>query len=385
MLALVGGTVYAGPLDPALSDGVILVEDVRIAAVGKRGTLAIPQAATTIDCAGLTVTPGFWNSHVHFFERKWVHAGEIPADELGRQLEDTFLRFGFTSVFDLSSEWENTRRIRDRVDSGEVSGPRIRSTGLGLLPVNPGLPPDPVMNFMGVAKSSMPEIADDEQAATAVRKLIDSGVDAIKLFVSAPSKSSIPESAIQAAVNEAHRAGKPVFVHPNTAADVIASVRSGVDIVGHTTPASGPWDESVLTAMKERGVALTPTLSIWKYFLRHDRLSIQEKSVNTALSQLRAWTDAGGSVLFGTDLGAVDPDPLEEYRLMAAAGMSFSQILASLTTAPAERFGCSNELGRIASGYRADLVALRGDPAKDLRALTDIQYVMRDGELIHSL
>jgi len=385
MLALVGGTIYPSPIDAAIPDGVILIEDRRIAATGRRGALEIPPEATTIDCTGLTITAGFWNSHVHFFERKWAKAGEIPADELGRQLENTFLRFGFTSVFDLSSEWENTRRIRNRIESGEVNGPRIRSTGLGLLPVNPGLPPDPVMNFMGVIKSSMPEVADAEQAATAARKLLEDGVDAIKLFVSSPSKSSIPESAIQAAVDEAHRAGKPVFVHPNTATDVMAAVRSGADIIGHTTPASGSWDESILTAMKERGVALTPTLSIWKYFLRHDRLSVLEKSVNTALSQLRAWADLGGTVLFGTDLGAVDPDPSEEYGLMSAAGMSFSQILASLTTAPAERFGCSNELGRIAPGYRADLVALRGHPAEDLRVLTDVQYVMRDGELIHSL
>jgi len=76
--------------------------------------------------------------------------------------------------------------------------------------------------------------------------------------------------------------------------------------------------------------------------LRHDRISAQEQSVNASIGQLRAWVASGGTVLFGNDLGAVEYDPSEEYTLMAAAGMSFLQILASLTTAPAELFGESN-------------------------------------------
>jgi imidazolonepropionase-like amidohydrolase len=79
-----------------------------------------------------------------------------------------------------------------------------------------------------------------------------------------------------------------------------------------------------------------------------------------------AWVATGGTVLFGTDLGAVDYDPSEEYALMAEAGMSFRQILASLTTAPAERFGESKELGQIAQGFQADLVILKDDSSKNI-------------------
>jgi imidazolonepropionase-like amidohydrolase len=88
-------------------------------------------------------------------------------------------------------------------------------------------------------------------------------------------------------------------------------------------------------------------------------------------------------VLFGTDLGAVDPDPSEEYQLMAQAGMNFRQILAALTTAPAERFGKSGQLGKVAPGLQADLVVLKGEPAENLRALTDVQYTLRDGKIIY--
>jgi imidazolonepropionase-like amidohydrolase len=238
---------------------------------------------------------------------------------------------------------------------------------------------------MGFMTFPAPEIADAEQAAVASRKLLDEGVDGIKLHLQTPPPPNppFPESAIPAAVSEAHRLGKPVFVHPNSDADVLAAVRSGVDVVAHTTPRSGPWDETILTAMKERRVAVTPTLTLWKYFMRHDRISTQEQFVNTAIGQLRAWLACEGTVLFGTDVGAVNYDPSEEYALMAEAGMSFRQIFASLTTAPAERFGESQRLGRIAPGFTADLVVLGEDPSKNVRAFAAVRYTIRDGKLIY--
>ncbi len=105
--------------------------------------------------------------------------------------------------------------------------------------------------------------------------------------------------------------------------------------------------------------------------------------VATALDQLRAFRAAGGIVLFGTDLGAVGYDPSDEYRLMAEAGMGYREILASLTTAPAELFGAAKTLGRIAPGRAADVVVLEGDPAKDLGALKSVRYTLRGGKLIY--
>jgi imidazolonepropionase-like amidohydrolase len=379
-LALVGGTIYVSPTEEPIRDGVVLIQGGKILAVGSR--LRIPQNVQVLDCSGLTITAGFWNSHVHFFERKWANVAAIPAPELSRQLQDMLTRYGFTSVFDIGSMWENTRQLRSRIESGEVPGPRIRSTGEALVP--PGaLPSDTVLNMMGLMKFPNPEIADATQATASSRKLLDEGVDGIKLFASSPRGAPLPESAMQAAVSEAHRLGKPVFVHPNSGADVLAAVRAGVDIVAHTTPHSGPWDETILTAMKDRRVALIPTLTVWKYYMRHDRISAQEQIANTEVGQLRAWVASGGTVLFGNDLGAVEYDPTEEYTLMAEAGMSFRQILASLTTAPAERFGDSKQLGRIAPGLQADLVVLKQDPSTNIRALTAVQYTLREGKIIY--
>ena len=355
MLALVGGTVYVDPATDPIRSGVVIVDGDAIVAVGGE----VPSGADVIDCSGLTVTAGFWNSHVHFFERKWANAGAIPAEELERQIDEMLTRYGFTSVFDLGSMWANTRIIRERIESGEVAGPRILSTGEGLVPIG-GNPPDTVLHMMGVMKTPLPEVGDAAQATAAAQKLLDQDVDGIKVF-------GIPETAIRAAAEEAHRRGKPVFAHTNTAEETMAALRAGVDVIAHTTPRSpSPSVPSVVKA------ALTPTLTLWKYFSRHDRISSQADIVKTAIAQLKAWP---GDILFGTDLGAVDYDPSEEYALMAAAGMSFPEILASLTTTPARRFGAEKS-GRIAAGYQADIVAFKDNPA-------GVRYTLRSGRVIY--
>jgi len=383
-LALVGGTIYVSPTDEPISDGVVLIQNDKISAVGRRSSVKVPASAQVLDCSGFTITAGFWNSHVHFFERKWTDVAAIPAPELSRQLEDMVTRYGFTNVFDLGSMWTNTRQLRDRIDSGEVPGPKIRSTGEALVAPK-AVPPERIPSILGFMSFPAPEVLDGAQAAAAAKKLIDEGVDGIKVHLQPPPPPNPPmqESAIAAAVSVAHSAGKPAFVHPNTGADVLAAVRSGIDVIGHTTPSSGPWDETILAAMKEKRVALTPTLTLWQYYLRHDRASTQDRTVDMAVGQLRAWVATGGTVLFGADLGAIEYDPTEEYILMTRAGMDFRQLLASLTTAPAERFGQSKQSGRIAPGLEADLVVLKGDPERDIRALTAVQYTLRAGKIIY--
>jgi imidazolonepropionase-like amidohydrolase len=379
-LALVGATIHPAPDEEPILDGVVLIEGATIAAVGDRGAVHVPDGSRVVDCSGRTIAAGFWNSHVHFFERKWADAGTIPPLELGIQLEDAFTRFGFTSVFDTGSPWENTRQIRERIESGEVAGPAIRSTGPGLVP--PGaLPSDAVLGMMGSMKFAAPEISGAAEARAAARRLLDEGVDGIKLFLSSPRSVSLTQDVVAAAAGEAHHANKPVFVHPNSGADVLAAVRGGADVVAHTTPHSGPWDETMLAAM--HGAALTPTLTLWKSFLRHDRISTQARIANAARDQVRAFIAAGGAVLFGTDLGAIDPDPREEYSLMAEAGMSFGEVLASLTTAPAQRFAGARRIGRIAAGFEADLVVLEEDLSRDLSALAAVRYTIRGGRIIH--
>jgi imidazolonepropionase-like amidohydrolase len=383
-LALVGGTIYVTPTAEPIRNGVVLVQDGKISAVGSKASLRVPQTFQPLDCSRQTITAGFWNSHVHFFERKWANAAAIPAPELTRQLQDMFTRYGFTSVFDTGSPWENTLRIRKRIESGEVLGPRIRSTGEVL--IAPGaMPADNILGILGDMPVRNLEVTSAAEAEQASKKLLEMGVDGIKVHLQPPPppKPPFPRDGIEAAVRPAHEVKKPVFVHPNSGADVIAAIQAGVDVIAHTTPQSGPWGEALTREIKGRRVALTPTLTLWKSSLRHDRISAQETLTAVAIGQLQSWVASGGSVLFGTDIGAIDYDPSEEYALMGRAGLSFRQILAALTTAPAAQFGDSERLGRIAVGLEADLVVLTADPSRDVKGFAAVAYTVQGGNIVY--
>jgi len=384
-LALVGGTVLVSPTDEPIPNGVVLIRAGRIEAVGPRSSVALPPGIETLDCSGATVAAGFWNSHVHFTERKWADAESIPGEELARQLRSMLTDWGFTSVFDTGSMWNNTRRLRARIESGEVPGPRIRSTGPVVFPKGGSAPPE-IPDVLGTMRMPSPEVAGADEARVAAMTLLDAGTDGVKLYAATwyPPFVALSGPAIRAAVAEAHRRAKPVFAHPTSRDGLLAAVHAGVDVVVHTAPRSGPWDEAVLSAMKRAGAALVPTLKLWSYELRHDRISAKDNVVAAGVAQLRAWHAAGGTVLFGTDVGYMgDYDPSDEYALMAEAGMSARDILASLTTAPAERFGESTRLGRVMPGLVADLVVLDRDPTGDARAFAAVRYAIREGVVIH--
>ena len=390
-MALVGGLVYTTPTDEPIRDGAILVRDGKIVAVAKRASLRVPPDTEVVDCRGLTITAGLWNSHVHFLERKWADAATLPAAELDRQLQAMLTRHGFTSVFDTWSAGENTRRLRGRIESGEVPGPMILSTGEAMFAksVAPSATTAAAwgaLGFMPLEAFQTARVADATESLDAARKSLDAGVDGLKIYAVTVGRNGValPEAAIEAAVKEAHRRGKPVFAHPTTVEGLTASVRAGVDVLTHTTPQSGPWDDAVLAAMKRSGVALVPTLKLWRYELRHERASRGDGFTETAIGQLRAWAGSGGTVLFGTDVGYMSVyDTTDEYLALQEAGLSYPRILAMLTTAPAERFGVDARTGRLAPGLEADITVVEGDPSQDIRALARVRYAMRAGKLIY--
>lgn len=380
-LALTGATLYGAPDEPPLRDATVVLQDAIVANLGTRGSVPIPPGAKIVQCDGGAITAGFWNAHVHFHERKWGDAPAIPAPELDLQLQG-LTRHGFASCFDLSSPLANTQALRARIESGDVRGPRLLTTGEGLIPTG-GSPSVDVFRALGLAHTALHEVTDAAQAREAVRALVEEGVDAIKLFISAPAAGGLTIETVRAAVSEAHDARKKVFAHPNTAADVLVAVQGGVDVIAHTTPHSGQWDEALLERMRECGVALIPTLMLWDDLMRHDRLSVRERLATDAIAQLRAWRQLGGTILFGTDLGAVKYDPVQEYAMMAQAGMTSSQILASLTTLPAQFFGGVANAGTVRCGAAADLVVLQADPMEDVRNFSSVRFTIRSGRILY--
>src|SRR2546422_4752638 len=128
-LVLVGAKIYSSPTETPIENGSILVHDGRILAVGPSASMKFPRAATVLDCKGLVITAGFWNSHVHILTPSLLHAEKLSSDQITSQLEDMLTRWGFTTVFDIASVLDNTTLIRHRIESGEVKGPRILTVG----------------------------------------------------------------------------------------------------------------------------------------------------------------------------------------------------------------------------------------------------------------
>jgi imidazolonepropionase-like amidohydrolase len=385
-LALVGAKIYPSPTERAIENGSILVHDGRIVAIGPSAAVKVPHGARVIDCKGFIVTAGFWNSHVHILTPGLLHAEKLSSQQIASQLEEMLMRWGFTTVFDIASVLDNTTLIRRRIESGEVKGPRILTVGEPFW-VKGGTPIY-VRGFLEANHINMPEVESTTQATERVRQQIRDGADGIKIFANSIEQDGIltmPLDLARAIVAESHRAGKPVFAHVSNDQGIEVAVQSGVDILAHTTPADNLWSPAFAERLKAANMALTPTLTLWEVEYKGSDPDELKKGMGKAAQQLKAFSQAGGQILFGTDVGYIERfDTSEEYAWMSRAGMSFQQILASLTTNPAQRFGDSTHSGRIANGMDGDLVVLRADPAQDAIAFSKVRYTIRGGEILYS-
>ncbi|MGO9930330.1 MAG: amidohydrolase family protein [Steroidobacteraceae bacterium] len=334
----------------------------------------------------MIVTAGLWNSHIHILPVKLLHAHEKTGPQLTAALQEMLTRWGFTTVFDVASILANTDDIRARTAAGEILGPRILTTGEPFFPLH-GVP----SYVSGYLEQNHISIPDDETTAFAIERVqqeIRAGANGIKIFAGSIEEDSVllmPLERAQAIVKEAHRLGRPVFAHPSNLAGIDIALDSGVDVLAHVTSDDAPWGPALIKRMRASHMALIPTLTLFDVEVKKDggTPTIQQEVVDRAVARLRAYNAAGGEILFGTDVGYIyEFDTAEEYTLMQRAGMSFRQILASLTTNPARRFGFAEHSGRIAATMDADLTVFKGDPAVDITALSRVSYTIRGGKLI---
>jgi imidazolonepropionase-like amidohydrolase len=295
-------------------------------------------------------------------------------------------RWGFTTVFDIASVLKNTTVIRTRIASGEVKGPRILTVGEPFW--IKGGTPIYVKPFLEANHIDIPEVESAAQAEERVQQEVRDGADGIKIFANSIERNEVltmPQDLATAIVAAGHRAGKPVFAHVSNNQGIEVAIQSGVDILAHTTPVDSAWTPSLVQRMVTAHMALTPTLTLWDFESKNGSPEDLEKWMSKAAEQLGAFSKAGGQVLFGTDVGYTDRfDTSEEFKWMSRAGMSYQEILSSLTTNPAQRFGYATHTGRIAQGMDADLVVLDADPAQDPTAFSKVRYTIRAGKVIYS-
>ena len=154
--------------------------------------------------------------------------------------------------------------------------------------------------------------------------------------------------------------------------------------LAHTIPEEGEFTQGELARMKTQHTALIPTLTLWEVELEKQHASAEDERqfVQAGVNELKSYFDEGGTILFGTDVGYTQHyDTTEEYVQMAKSGMSWRDILASLTTNPAMYFKTGT--GELATGSAADLVILSADPANDVRNFAKVDYTIRAGKVIY--
>jgi imidazolonepropionase-like amidohydrolase len=297
---------------------------------------------------------------------------------------------GFSTVVDTGSLIDNTVAIRQRIERGEITGPSILTAGIPLYPEN-GIPIY-LRDLPPSLLSQLPQPATTGEAIDIVRRNFTHGANGTKLFIATPvGRGEIRRMAAdiaRAAAAEAHARGGLVMAHPTNPDGVAAAVSAGADIIVHTTidgSKDAVWPAELVSGMRARNVSVVPTLKLWRYELNKETVpaDVHDRLIGVAQRQLKAFSDAGGQVLFGTDVGYMSEfDPADEYALMADAGLTPMQILASLTTAPAARWEASERRGQVKQGFDADLVVLNADPGANSSHFADVMCTIRGGRQI---
>lgn len=370
-LAITSASVYVSPEAALQKDMTIVIRNGVVTEVGKH--LPVPAGMKTLSCNACFVFAGFWNAHVHFMEPKWNDAAGQAAQKLTRQMTEMITHSGFTTVVDVGSLGENTIALRRRVDSGEVLGPRILTSGVPLFPAH-SLP-------YYIPEDLRPKLAQPDTPAEAVQVVARNralGTDIVKLFTGSivgpdhivPMRTDIAK----AAVVEAHRHGQLVFAHTTNLEGTQVAMDAGVDVLAHTPEVTNGFDEARLRRIIALHMTIIPTFKLFS----GDREIAKLRALDFRFHQL------GGRIVYGTDTGFLsDYDQGEEFRQLSTAGFTFRDILAMLTTAPVELFHLSTDEGTLAPGKRGDLTILMQDPASGSPdAFTKVMYTIRGGKII---
>jgi imidazolonepropionase-like amidohydrolase len=381
--------------DPAPHPGwEVLVEDERIAAVGPN--LSVPPGTQTIDLPGQTLMPGMIEGHGHLFlhpynETPWddqvLHEPLALRTIRAAKAAETTLRAGFTTERDLGTEGAGYADVglKKAIDSGLTPGPRILVATRAIVAQGAygpkGFEP-------GVAVPQGAEEASGvEGVVRAVRNQIAAGADVVKLYADyhyRPGEPSLPtfsEAELTAATAAAHDAGRTVAVHAVTAEGMRRAIAAGVDTIEHGDEGT----PQVFKAMAAKRIAFCPTLAAGEAIARYRGWTDPEHppaGVWEGRTAFRAALAAGVPICMGGDVGVfAHGENVREITAMAAEGMSPAAVLIAATSGNARAFRLPDR-GAVKPGLLADLIAVEGDPTRDLSALTRIKLVMKGGATV---
>ncbi|HEX7241477.1 MAG TPA: amidohydrolase family protein [Longimicrobiaceae bacterium] len=397
VVAIRAGRLLDGTGAAPRENVVVLVRGNRIAEVG--AGVRVPEGAETVDLSGWTVMPGFIDAHTHItgdpsngYADRELH--QFPGHEalVGAKNARLTLLAGFTTIRNVGSgEWADVA-LRNAVNEGIVPGPRIyaaaHSLGItgGHCDTN-GFRPD-LREEPGVRQGIANGV---DQVREAVRYQVKYGADVIKICATggvlsagdAVGVQQYSEEEMRAIVETAALAERKVAAHAHGAEGIRAAVRAGVASIEH----GSILDDETLRLMKERGTYLVPTMMAFDYVVQGARSGrLAPWSAAKALEiaphageSVRRAIRAGVRIAFGTDAGVFPHGTnADEFRLLVGAGMTPQQAVESATREAARLLG-ARDLGTVQAGKLADLVAVRGDPLRNVELLRQVGFVMKDG------
>lgn len=372
----------------------VLVKGNHIEAVGEPSTINAPSSAKIIDLTGMTLLPGFIEGHSHLFlhpynETSWNDQvlTESRAERTARAVVHAraTLMAGFTTTRDLGTEGAGYDDVglKTAIEKGIIPGPRMLCATRAIVATGSYGPKSEV------AENNFPqggEEADGVDGIThAVRSQIGHGADVVKIYVdyrwglNGVSEPTFTEDELKVAVQVAKSSGRIVAVHSGTEEGMRRAIEAGVTTIEH---GDGGTPE-LFKLMKEKGIALCPTLSateaISSYHGWRKGTDPDNSMIKTKHYIFTEAMKAGVTILMGGDVGVFPHgDNAREMVLMVEYGMPAIDVLRAATSVNASVFGLKN-LGNVKAGYLADLVAVDGNPADDIKAVKQVKLVMKDG------
>jgi imidazolonepropionase-like amidohydrolase len=380
-----------------IDQAVVLVSGERITAAGSK--LAIPAGATVIDLGNKTLLPGLIDMHTHLTGNPEdagysVVAISVPRATLtGAKNARLTLQAGFTTVRNVGAEAYEDIGLRDAINDGDVPGPRIAASGppLGIT----GGHCDDTMHAPEFKSVSVGVADGVDEVMKRVRQNIKYGADVIKVcatggvlsFGDDPRTSQYSMEEMKTIVAEAHRLGRKVAAHAHGGDGIRVAVLAGVDSIEH-----GSYiDEEGIKLMKEHKTWLVPTVYLGDWLIENaEAIKLPApllKKAKTVLPMARTNISkaikAGVPVAFGTD-SAVYPHGLNarEFGILVKLGMTPLQAIRSATVNASELLGWQDKVGSIDAGKFADMIAVDGEPLKDVSTLEHVQWVMKGGAVV---